>query len=113
VTIPDYASRPIRGSGTYVVAGGLGGIGRELCRWIASQGDGIHIVALSRSRSFSNSKAALDLGSEIEKLGATLHLVSCDVSKEHEVKNAVEFCKKTLPPIRGVVQGAMVLRVGI
>jgi NAD(P)-dependent dehydrogenase (short-subunit alcohol dehydrogenase family) len=78
---------------------------------MAEQGDGIHLVVLSRSRSFSNLKTAQDLAAEVKQLGATLHLISCDVSKEDEVESAVKLCQKSLPPIRGVIQGAMVLRV--
>jgi len=110
VTIPDFAGRPVKAASTYVISGGLGGIGREICRWMAKQDDSVHIVVLSRSKSFSTLKAAQDLMAEVEKIGASLHFLTCDVSSEESVRTAIEHCQKTLPPIRGVVQGAMVLR---
>ncbi|KAF1988100.1 ketoacyl-synt-domain-containing protein, partial [Aulographum hederae CBS 113979] len=107
VTFPDYGSKVIQGSGTYIISGGLGGLGREICKWMAKQ-DSVHLVALSRSK--APSQAAQGLMAELKEHGATLHIMTCDVGDEDQVKQAIEKCKKTLPPIRGVVQGAMVLR---
>jgi NAD(P)-dependent dehydrogenase (short-subunit alcohol dehydrogenase family) len=113
VTIPEYGEDSIRGTGTYVIAGGLGGLGRELCRWMAKHAEGVNVVVLSRGSNQSEAKLKNieTLTAELKKLGATLHVVACDVGVEDDVKNAIEWCKKSLPPIRGIVQGAMVLRV--
>ncbi|PQE07581.1 polyketide synthase protein [Rutstroemia sp. NJR-2017a BBW] len=108
VTFPDYGQRPVCGSGTYIIAGGLGGLGREICRWMARQ-DSVNLVVFSRSK--APSSAAQDLAAEVQKCGATLHIMTCDVSDEAQVRTAIEKCKQNLPPIRGVIQGAMVLRV--
>ncbi|KAM3075032.1 hypothetical protein ACMFMF_005715 [Clarireedia jacksonii] len=109
VTFSDYGQHPVRGSGTYIIAGGLGGIGREICRWMAKQ-DPVNLVVFSRSK--TPSSAAQDLAIEVQKYGATLHIMTCDVGDETQVRTAIEKCKQNLPPIKGVIQGAMVLRVG-
>ncbi|KAF2670067.1 hypothetical protein BT63DRAFT_228744 [Microthyrium microscopicum] len=108
VTIPDFAEKPIRGSATYLISGGLGGLGREICRWMATHDDTVNLVAFSRSK--TPSKAAQSLTAELLKHGAILTIMTCDVGNEDQVREAIEECRKTLPPIRGVVQGAMVLR---
>ena len=71
--------------------------------------DPVDLVVFSRSK--ATSTAAQTLALDLKKHGATLHVMTCDVSDEASVGKAIEQCKKNLPPIRGVVQGAMVLRV--
>jgi len=109
VTLPNYGQDTIksRGSGTYVIAGGLGGLGKEICQWMGKH-DANHLVVLSRSG--PNSEDAQSLSTELQKHGATLHVLTCDVGSEESVGQAVTYCNENLPPIRGVIQGAMVLR---
>lgn len=109
VTIPNYGSDTIksRGSGTYVIAGGLGGLGKEICQWMVKH-DADNLVVLSRSG--PDSADAQSLSAQLRKQGATLHVLTCDVGDDASVSQAVEHCKQNLPPIRGVIQGAMVLR---
>lgn len=109
VTIPAFGQRPLHTAGTYVIAGGLGGLGREICRWLSKRDAASTIVVLSRSNSLP--KAALPMAAELEKRGTKLVLMTCDVGNEQQVKIMMERCKQTLPPVRGVIQGAMVLRV--
>ena len=109
VTLPEYGLQSVQSSSTYIISGGLGGLGREICRWMASRDDAVTLVVLSRSKTVS--VTAQNLTTELQKLGATLVMMSCDVSDEDQVKSTIERCKQTLPPIRGVIQGAMVLRV--
>lgn len=50
---------------------------------------------------------------EMEKRGCKVKAIGCDISVESDVIRALEECKHDMPPIRGVIQGAMVLQVCI
>ncbi|KAI5459610.1 polyketide synthase [Mariannaea sp. PMI_226] len=106
--MPD--SRPplqLEGNATYVLSGGLGGVGRSIARWMASRG-AKHLVFLSRSGGASDT--AQELIQELEAGGCKAHAFVCDVSDKAALSSIIEKCKETLPPIKGCVQGSMVLR---
>ena len=56
---------------------------------------------------------APSLKKELEEAGANVHIGRCDVSNAGQVLNVTRECKKKFPPVRGVVQGAMVLQVSL
>lgn len=92
---------------SYVLAGGLGGLGRSIAMWMASKG-ARHLIFLSRSGNITP---------EVEKMCAALdavnceqHIFTCDVSDRARLAEVLEECKK-MPPIKGVIQGAMKLQV--
>lgn len=94
---------------TYFLAGGLGGIGRSIGQWMASKG-AKHIVFLSRTGKITESvQKMID---ELDSKNCQAHIFACNVSDSERVKAVVEEVTKTLPPIKGCVQGSMVLRVG-
>lgn len=93
--------------GTYVVAGGLGDLGRRLASFMSAHGAG-HIMLLSR-RSISGD----DLKALRDQCGnqSVVHVVKCDVTRESDLQACLDICKQEgLPPVRGVVHAGMVLR---
>ncbi|KAL3458861.1 hypothetical protein BJX64DRAFT_301686 [Aspergillus heterothallicus] len=92
---------------TYVLVGGFGGLGRSLIRMFAASG-ARHLAVFSRSGAAS--AAAQACVEETEKLGTQVQVYQCDVSNADAVKEAVDQIQASLPPIKGVIQGAMVLR---
>ncbi|KAF4994613.1 hypothetical protein FDECE_13060, partial [Fusarium decemcellulare] len=99
-------SAQLKSEATYIVVGGLGGLGKRVVDWTAEKG-ARHIVILSRTaRPDSDTQSLLDkLASE----GVTVRVEKCDVSSEDQVKQMVATIQKTMPPIRGMFQAAMVL----
>lgn len=93
---------------SYVLAGGLGGLGRSIARWMVSRG-AKHLVFISRSGAASES--AQELVQELEAIGCHVHVFACDVSDEAALSSIVDQCKAKLPEIKGCVQGSMVLKV--
>ena len=99
------------GNATYVVAGGLGFIGRKLCHLMARRG-ARHLVVLSRRRLDST-----DSESEASKLrdissAVRLYCLECDISVLKDVEKAKSsLAAMGLPPVKGVVQSATVLNV--
>ncbi|KAL7940182.1 hypothetical protein V8C42DRAFT_363657 [Trichoderma barbatum] len=82
---------------SYVLAGGLGGLGRTK-----------HLIFISRSGAASES--AQELVQELEATGCSVHVFACDVSDEASLSSVVDLCKAKLPEIKGCVQGSMVLK---
>jgi NADPH:quinone reductase-like Zn-dependent oxidoreductase len=94
--------------GTYVIAGGLGDLGRRMCRLLASRGAG-HIVTLSRH--ILDDTARAELEDSVRQLGGQLHIEKCDITDRSRVEAVAERCRRLLPPIKGIIHGGMVLRV--
>lgn len=95
---------------TYVVAGGLGGLGRATARWLARHG-ARYLILLSRSGPIR--EEAKDLLSELAKMGICVEAPSCDISNEISLTSTLADCSASLPPIRGCIQASMVLKVGM
>jgi NADPH:quinone reductase-like Zn-dependent oxidoreductase len=95
--------------GTYIIAGGLGDLGRKVCRLIASFG-ARHIVTLSR-RSLDKAEQT-ELEDQVRQLGAELLIVQCDITDRERVHEVSDMCQNSLPPVKGIIHGAMVLKVG-
>ncbi|KAI1073697.1 hypothetical protein F5B20DRAFT_586970 [Whalleya microplaca] len=92
---------------SYVIAGGLGGIGRSLAAWFGRRG-GKYLILLSRSG--PTSEAAKNLIKELTAGGVTVATPRCDVSNTQSLKEAINGATKTMPPIKGCIQASMVLK---
>ena len=107
--MPSTARHPlIRSDATYLITGGLGGLGRSMTRWLAQQG--AKSVALL-SRSGHTSANAKILTEEFSGSDVNISVLKCDVGDVDQVREAVEVCSQSMPPIRGIIHGAMVLHV--
>lgn len=98
----------LAGQGTYVVAGGLGDLGRRISKLMAGFGAG-HVVALSRKPLEEDDLAGFS--KEVEDLGGKLHVMNVDITNRESVERMKEeFQRMGLPPVKGIVHGAMVLK---
>ncbi len=83
-------------------------MGRSIARWMVSRG-ARHLILLSRSG--LSAPAAQSLADELGGLGVTVAAPSCDVSDDKALKSALGECTRLgMPPVKGCIQGAMVLR---
>ncbi|KAJ4314705.1 hypothetical protein N0V94_006338 [Neodidymelliopsis sp. IMI 364377] len=111
-TVPVVRQMPtvkLHSNASYVVVGGFGGIGQSICLWLAEHG-ARNLIVLSRSANAADKAAPLL--NDLHNLGCQVRSVDCDIANENDVKRAVNSCKD-MAPIRGVIQGAMVLRDSI
>ena len=99
----------LRADGTYLITGGLGGLGLEVARWMAGQGAGCLLLAGRREPS----PEARQVIAEIEALGARVVTVRADVSQRPDVEALLAEMEAGLPPLRGVVHAAGVLDDGL
>ncbi|KAG4264811.1 hypothetical protein FPRO03_00095 [Fusarium proliferatum] len=98
------------GDSTYLVAGGSGGLGRAIIRWMADRG-AKHLIVPSRSG--ATSEAAAQLVAELASRGVNIVAPKCDVSVREEVAAMLNECLCTMPPIKGCINAAMVLQDAI
>lgn len=93
---------------SYILIGGTGGLGRSMARWMVGKGARTLVLV---SRSGSASAKVQELIKELSALGANVIVRSCDVANTSSVNHLIEKELDGLPPVKGVVHGAMVLRV--
>ena len=91
--------------GSYLLAGGLGGLGRSVATWLVEQG-ARNLVFLSRNAGANESdqsffKELISMGCEVSAVAGMTQNIS-------DVKKAVSTASG---PIKGVIQLAMVLMV--
>jgi acyl transferase domain-containing protein/NADPH:quinone reductase-like Zn-dependent oxidoreductase/acyl carrier protein len=101
--------------GTYLITGGLGGLGLQIARLFARQGAG-QVVLIGRSEPGETARAAME---EMATLGTVVHAMQADVSKREDVARVLEEIDRrtqqdpALPPLRGVVHAAGILGDGV
>ncbi|KAJ5902202.1 hypothetical protein N7495_002730 [Penicillium taxi] len=93
--------------GTYIVVGGTSGIGLDLASWMPQKG-AQRLVLVSRSGAATEiaQKTILDLISK----GIEVQICRCDISSAQNVEQNLIPVLNRMPPVRGVIFGAMVLR---
>ena len=107
--LPSKVSpRQLDGHRTYVVAGGLGDIGQNIVRLMARCG-ARHILILSRKEPTQETRQPIE--QDLVSFGTKLHIEVCDIGNEFDVQNTMARCRENLPPIRGIIQAAVVLQV--
>lgn len=107
---PALASTSVlKADASYIIVGGTGGLGRSMAKWMVQNG-ARYIVLLSRSASVTPAVQALM--DKAEATGARIVVRQCDVSDESSVSSLLSWVSdiSKLPPIRGVIHSAMVLR---
>ena len=105
LTPPPIANGRLRGDRTYLVTGGLGGIGCVVAEWLAEKGAGAIVL---------NGRRAPDAAAEevirtLKERGATVRVELADVTDEAAVGAMLERIDADLPPLGGVVHSVGVL----
>ena len=116
-------ARPLRlrVDGSYLITGGLGGIGLEIARWMVGQG-ARRLILMGRTPLPPRAAwGSMDEGAplartiavirEMESLGASVHHAAVDVSDEAQLSAYLAaFRREAWPPLRGVVHAAAVVQ---
>ncbi|KYG05375.1 hypothetical protein BE21_41085 [Sorangium cellulosum] len=88
--------------GSYLITGGLGGLGLSVGRWMVERG-ARHVVLVGRSGPTEQARAAMR---EMEGQGAQVLAVQADVSRRASVAGLLSELGQRLPALRGVVHAA-------
>ncbi|WP_394836994.1 SDR family NAD(P)-dependent oxidoreductase [Pendulispora rubella] len=95
----------LRADATYLITGGLGGLGLGLAAWMAERG-ARHIVLLGRRDASPEASAAIEA---IRHAGVEVRVERADVTRHEDVARVLDAIAARMPPLRGVVHAAMVL----
>lgn len=107
-TLPTTAKQQrlaLRPDASYLLVGGLGGLGRAVSTWLVENG-ARNLVYLSRSAGQSTQDQLFFL--ELEAQGCSVQAFPGSVSALSDVERAVQGARS---PIAGILQMSMVLRV--
>jgi len=104
------AADPPKLRGTWLVSGGLGGLGLSLARWLGAHG-AERIVLAGRHRELDPAQT-LALAAA-RATGAIVEPVACDVVDRPALDALIAELERDGPPLRGVVHAAVVLRDGL
>ncbi|KAI0474037.1 hypothetical protein GGR56DRAFT_696770 [Xylariaceae sp. FL0804] len=113
-SLPHEDAEFLRADATYVIAGGAGGLGRAIARWMVDRG-ARHVLLLARRGAEGHEDALRQLQADTGGPGV-VEVRRCDVRDAAAVAAELRRCgtggtgEFELPPVRGIVNGAMVLR---
>ena len=108
VTAPPLTAGRLRQDGTYLVTGGLGGIGCAVAEWLADRGAGAIVL---------NGRRAPDAAAEetiraLRERGVTVEVELADVADAAALDRMLERMDQRLPPLAGVIHSVGVLSDG-
>jgi acyl transferase domain-containing protein/aryl carrier-like protein len=106
----DYNQITFRPDATYLIAGGLGGFGLALAKWMVEHG-ARHLALMGR-RGIHSPKAQRAVDA-LREAGAEIVILKADISNEADVAKTLRQIRQTLPRLRGVFHSAMVLEDGL
>ena len=105
LTVPPFRTGRLRADRTYLVTGGLGGIGCALAGWLAERGAGC--VVLNGRR--APDAAAAEAIDALRARGLSIEVEIADVTDAAALDAMLERMDGTLPPLSGVIHSVGVL----
>ncbi len=92
--------------GAYVIAGGLGGIGLEIAKWLASRGAGGLVLVGRHGVTDEGQREAIR---QLEADGVRVVVRECDIADPDQVNALVDETAAAFGSIRGVFNAALIL----
>ncbi len=108
MVMPPLMQGRLRSDRSYLVTGGLGGIGCEVAGWLAENGAGV-IVLNGRRSPDPEAEEAINA---LRRSGADIRIVLADVTDRGEVDAMLAHMNTDLPPLGGVIHSVGVLSDG-
>jgi hybrid polyketide synthase/nonribosomal peptide synthetase ACE1 len=105
---PVHAQVRLRGDRTYWLVGLTGSLGISLCRWMIRQG--ARTIVVTSRRPNVDAGVLEELATCVPGVTATVKLLAADVTSISSLSALRQEMARTLPPIAGIAQGAMVLQ---
>ncbi|KAJ4398188.1 hypothetical protein N0V85_006351 [Neurospora sp. IMI 360204] len=109
VQVMSPVRRPLRlddKRATYLIVGGVDGIGGAIASWMVSKG-ARSVVLISRNG--ETHPQAEGLVEDAALRGCRLQVLNCDISSEESLVRLLRQVSATSPPVRGVIHAANVL----
>src|SRR5262249_484460 len=101
--------KKIRGEATYLITGGLGGLGLAVAERMVRRG-ARHLVFAGGSAPSTEATVTIE---QLRSAGAQIVVSRTDISRKDEVAKLLAEIDSGLPPLRGVIHSAGVLHDGV
>ncbi|QRR36015.1 type I polyketide synthase [Hydrogenophaga sp. YM1] len=102
IVITQHHAPAVRADASYLVTGGLTGLGLVTARWLAREG-ARHLVLMGRRAPSAEAQAAI---AELEAAGVRVRVAQGDVADAAQVSAVVDGLGRDMPRLRGVVHAA-------
>ncbi|PYH44099.1 putative polyketide synthase [Aspergillus saccharolyticus JOP 1030-1] len=103
-TRPSFYFEP---NATFVIAGGLGGIGRATARWLVERG-ARNLILLSRFG--PRTEEGRLLVQELQNQGVRVETPACDITDKTRMQEVFRGLAARMPPIQGAFQMSIIAR---
>ncbi len=103
---------PLRAGGTYLITGGLGGVGLEVAALLA-RSTRVRLVLLGRTAGLHATAETHRRLRELAELGAEVLVVAADVADRASLASALDRARERFGPLHGVVHAAGVAGGGL
>jgi NADPH:quinone reductase-like Zn-dependent oxidoreductase/NADP-dependent 3-hydroxy acid dehydrogenase YdfG/acyl carrier protein len=105
----DGRAITFNGDASYLVTGGLGGLGLQVAQWMVGQG-AHHVTLMGRSEASAETRETVE---RLNRNGAEVVIAQGDVARAEDVARVLDLATTSLPPLRGIVHCAGVLDDGV
>src|SRR5439155_24676824 len=95
-TIASSPERTVREDGTYLITGGLSGLGLAVAEWLVRRG-ARHLVLVGRTTASPRAQHAV---ASLERAGARVLVAAADVAERDQLARIVADAAQTCPPLR-------------
>lgn len=102
----EPVKRIFSADGTYMVTGGMGGLGFALVKWMCTKGAS-NIVLTGRNMPDAEMKNEIDALTANKKIN--INILTGDISNRQDVDSILQKIRTTMPPLKGVFHAAGML----
>jgi len=102
---PAEKARLFDEQASYLITGGLGGLGLTLAQWLVEQG-ARHLVLVGRKTPSAEAQSKL---AALQATGAQVHVAQADVSEAQQIGRVLALIRESMPRLKGVFHAAGVL----
>ena len=106
---PAHTGERVHANASYLITGGLGGLGLAVAQWLAARGAS-HLTLVGRS---APSAAADTVLATLRAAGVDVQVVAADIGVRSDVVRVLDAIAAERPPLRGIVHAAGILEDGI
>lgn len=106
---PAKQALALREDATYLITGGLGGLGLKLAQWLVNRG-ARHLLLLGRSGVTDQSRAQVEA---LKRPGVEIAVRKCDVGNRAEIAAVLTRAGQEMPPLGGIFHLAGMLDDGV
>jgi epothilone polyketide synthase D len=110
IRVPADSRFTVRQDGSYLLTGGLGGLGLRLAEWLAQRGAG-HLVLVGRSGAATPEQQAAVAA--LRARGTAVTVVRADVTDRGQMQRVLDEIAQQARPLRGIVHAAGLLDDGL